>query len=355
MPLKLFIKFGNSMKKLSIRPSFYLFIFIFIISCSKSNGESVSTSSNPMNPIAAITPKLLSLPNGWKLLTTITMSFPSGIELYYYDSIYAGRKTKMFCLAYDSKDVNIEFKPLLSTTAKTPSSFYKDEAGVVYATINGGFFGVNQSYSLVKYNNTVSAPNIKVLNRILNGISTSYYPTRAAFGVHTNGDYEAAWIYNVGSGNDLIYSYPSPSFNVEGKAPLNIPDQIYPNGGVVWNTISAIGGSPVLIKNGTINITDTAEMININNTMSRPRTAIGVNNSGVVMIFAVEGDNTLSGYDGMNLVELANVMKSFLCKDAINLDGGSSTSMVVANQLLVRPGNNGIETPVISAIIIKKK
>ena len=340
------------MKKLSVRPGFYVFIFLFIISCSKSNGGSVVT---PNVPPVVVTSKLTTLPTGWKLSTSIMINFPSGIELYYYDSIYAGRKTKMFCLAYDSKNINIEFKPLLSATAKTPSSFYKDETGVVYAAINAGFFGANQSYSLVKYNNTVTSANIKVLNRTYNGVSTAYYPTRAAFGSQANGDYEAAWIYNVGTGNDLIYSYPKPSLNVEGKAPLNVPDQLYPNGGAVWNTMSAIGGSPVLIKNGSTNITDTAEMISINNTTSRPRTAIGVNSSGIVMIFAVEGDNTLSGYDGMNLVELANVMKSFLCKDAINLDGGGSTSMVIGGQLLVRPGDNGVERPVVSAVLIKKK
>jgi hypothetical protein len=343
------------MKKIITRLGFYLFFFLLIISCSKSNGGSVTPPNNPTNPIVAITPKLTTLPNGWKLSTNITMNFPSGIELYYYDSIYAGRKTKMFCLAYDSKDINIEFKPLLSSTAKTPSSFYKDESGIVYAAFNGGFFGVNQSYSLVKYNNTVSSANIKVLNRTYNGVSTAYYPTRAAFGMLVNGNYEAAWIYHIGTGNDMIYSYPLPSFNVEGKAPLNVPDQLYPNGGVVWNTTSAIGGSPVLIKNGTTNITDTAEMISINNTTSRPRTAIGVNGSGIVMIFAVEGDNTLSGYDGMNLVELANVLKSFSCKDAINLDGGGSTSLVIGGQLLVRPGDNGVERPVVSAVLIKKK
>jgi len=48
-------------------------------------------------------------------------------------------------------------------------------------------------------------------------------------------------------------------------------------------------------------------------------------------------------------------MQSFGCVDAINLDGGGSTSMVVANQLLVRPGDNGVERPVVSAVLIKKK
>lgn len=94
----------------------------------------------------------MTLPKGWKLASTLSASFPSGIELYYYDSIYAGRNTKMYCLAYDSKNTNIEFKPVLSTIAKKPSDFFKEETGVVYACINGGYFGANQSFSLVKYN-----------------------------------------------------------------------------------------------------------------------------------------------------------------------------------------------------------
>ena len=60
-------------------------------------------------------------------------------------------------------------------------------------------------------------------------------------------------------------------------------------------------------------------------------------------------------YDGINLADLANILSNLGCQDAINLDGGGSTSMVVANQLLVRPGDNGVERPVVSAILIKKK
>ena len=120
-------------------------------------------------------------------------------------------------------------------------------------------------------------------------------------------------------------------------------------------TTAAIGGSPMLIRNGTIQISDVAELININNTISRPRSAIGANSSGLVIVLAVEGDNTSAGYVGMNLAELAAMLKDLSCTNAINLDGGGSTSMVVGNQLLVRPGDNGVERPVVSAVVIKQK
>jgi hypothetical protein len=337
-----------------------LLFFIILFSCSKSsNGGSVTppipTPPIPTPPTVITTPKLMSLPSGWKFSSIISANFPSGIELYFFDSIYAGKKTKMYCLAYDSKNTSIEFKPVLSTTAKRTSDFYKDETGIVYAAINGGYFGSNQSYSLVKYNGAVSSANIKVLSRTFNGVSNSYYPTRAAFGVTANGTYESAWIYHVGTGNDLIYSYPSPNLNVEGKAPMPMPTELFPIGGMVWNINSAIGGSPHLLKSGKLVLSDTAEMIVINNKTSRPRSAIGYTNNNLVLLLAVEGDNSVGGYEGVNLLDLSNILVSLGCQDAINLDGGGSTSMVVSSQQLVRPGDNGIERPVISAVLIKKK
>ena len=332
-----------------------LLIFIILFSCSKSSNGGGVTPPIPTPPTTITTAKLMSLPPGWKFSSSISGSLPSGIELYFFDSIYSGKKTKMFCLAYDSKNTSIEFKPVLSTTAKRTSDFYKDETGIVYAAINGGYFGSNQSYSLVKYNGAVSAANIKVLSRTFNGVSNSYYPTRAAFGVTANGTYESAWIYHVGTGNDLIYSYPSPNLNVEGKAPMPMPTELFPIGGMVWNINSAIGGSPHLLKSGKLVLSDTAEMIVINNKTSRPRSAIGYTNNNLVLLLAVEGDNSVGGYEGVNLLDLSNILVSLGCQDAINLDGGGSTSMVVSSQQLVRPGDNGIERPVISAVLIKKK
>ena len=207
---------------------------------------------------------------------------------------------------------------------------------------------------MVKYNNVVSSANIKSLTRVYNGSNTSYFPTRGAFGINAAGVPSVAWIYNVGSGNDLIYSYPSPSANELNVAPQPVPTETFPAGGSVWNTVSAIGGSPVLIKNNAILISDKEELISINNTTSRPRSAIGYLSNGIVLLLAVEGDNA-PNYPGINLADLAAILKSLGCVEAINLDGGGSSSMIVNNTKTIRPGDNGIERPVISAVLIKRK
>ncbi len=322
--------------------------------CSKSSTSSPTTTTPPVVVFPGA--KLMNLPAGWKYSSLISSGFPSGIELYFYDSIYAGKKIKMFCIAYNAKNTLFEFKPVLSTTAKKLSDFNKDEAGRVLACVNGGYFGGNQSFSLVKYNGgPVASANIKTLSRTFNGVATTYFPTRAAFGISSTGDPSAAWIYNVGTGNDLIYQYPSPNANAEGVAPLPVPTDIFPTGASIWNIQSAIGGSPMLLRNNAVNITDVQELISINNTSSRPRTAIGYTDNNLIILLVVEGDNPTAGYDGMNLAELAAAMKILNCSNAINLDGGGSSSMIAGGQLLNRPGDNGVERPVVSALLIKQR
>ena len=82
------------MYKTYLKKGLHLLLFVLLISCSKNTNGGSTTPINPVTPTSI--PKLMTLPNGWKLSSILSANFPSGIELYYYDSIYAGRKTKMF-------------------------------------------------------------------------------------------------------------------------------------------------------------------------------------------------------------------------------------------------------------------
>jgi exopolysaccharide biosynthesis protein len=54
----------------------------------------------------------------------------------------------------------------------------------------------------------------------------------------------------------------------------------------------------------------------------------------------------------MSLVELAKVMMQLGAYDAMNFDGGGSTTMVVAGQIVNRPSDQAGERPIGSAILI---
>lgn len=101
-----------------------------------------------------------------------------------------------------------------------------------------------------------------------------------------------------------------------------------------WSNISmAITGGAIILKDGII-----PENFSHNSPGRQPRTAIGASEDGTKIIMAaVDGRQQISL--GMTLTELANLMLEFGAYNAINLDGGGSTTMVARE-----PGTEYIDT-----------
>lgn len=295
---------------------------------------------------------LIQVNSDWTKRTDLMTDYPKSIEVYNSTKLLNGNSTNMFAVVFNPK--LIDLKPLLSTSAKTPEAFFNQETGTVYACINAGFFTSNTSLSLVGYNNTVTSANVKSLTRPYNGSNATYYPTRAAFGLDAMYNPSVAWVYGVGTGFGTQYAYPTPSPNQLNSAPQIVPTATFPMGAVVWGQKTMIGGSPMLVKDSLINVSDAEELIDVNNTSYRARSAIGYLKNGNVVILAAEGDNTVNR--GLTLQELANVMLELGCVGAINLDGGGSTSLIVNGNKTITPGNtDGRERAVVSVLLIKER
>ncbi len=303
----------------------------------------------PVVKVVDSTP-LLALSPSWKKATALMKGFPTGIQVFLSKAPVNGKTTVAYATVFDLK-AGLELKPVVAAADKKLSDFYNEETETKYAAINGGFFGPNVSYSLAMYEGIVKAINIKSLNRPFNGTNVPYYPTRAALGITENGVPEVSWIYHVGAGNGVIYAYPQPANNQLNVAPLAVPSATFPTGATVWNVKAAIGGSPMLIMNNVINITDAQELIVVDNNSSRARSAIGFTADHKMVMLAVEGGNPEGGV-GFTLIELAQMMKELGCVGAINLDGGGSTSMVVNGTQTVKQSDS---RGVVTALLVVKK
>ncbi len=114
---------------------------------------------------------------------------------------------------------------------------------------------------------------------------------------------------------------------------------------------SIVGGGPQLIKDGRVEITNQAEKI-LPAFVSdlHPRTAIAKLKSGEVLLTVVDGRQTAS--IGMSLTMLGDLLLEFGAVEAINLDGGGSTTMVIRNKLVNKPSDVTGERPVSDAILI---
>lgn len=71
--------------------------------------------------------------------------------------------------------------------------------------------------------------------------------------------------------------------------------------------------------------------------MRNPRTAVCTLSNTTALLVTVDG--RYPGKDGMTLPRLSVFLKELGCRDAINLDGGGSTSMYIAG---MAPDNNNV-------------
>ena len=91
------------------------------------------------------------------------------------------------------------------------------------------------------------------------------------------------------------------------------------------------------------------------NSNRHPRTAVGIRPDGTVLLVVADGRNEAAA--GLSMIELQQVMLALGCAEAINLDGGGSTTMVVRGQVVNHPCDNHQfdadgERPVANAICV---
>jgi len=237
---------------------------------------------------------------------------------------------------------------------KTPTEFYVASAKKDIITMNAGYFWDGSSLSLLCRNNLLITPNNQIEYRTdANGKEIHYYPTRGAFGLMADGSYKVNWVY---TNNNITYAYPTPAPNKSGTPPLQMPSATYPTGGVLWTAKTAIGGGPVLIKNGEYVNSYEAELFDVSSGVgpasNNPRSAIGVTKGGKLVFFVCEGRNMTPNVPGYTLEEVAKIMKALGCVEALNLDGGGSSCLLVNGIETIKP-SDGAQRKVVTAVAIK--
>jgi cell division septation protein DedD len=85
-----------------------------------------------------------------------------------------------------------------------------------------------------------------------------------------------------------------------------------------------------------------------------PRTAAGVATDGTLVLLVVDGRWPEHGL-GMTLEELARELVSLGVRDALNLDGGGSTTLVVGGVVANRPSDEAGERPVSDALVVRPR
>jgi len=130
-----------------------------------------------------------------------------------------------------------------------------------------------------------------------------------------------------------------------------LPNAIYSELMVNKDGWDFVGGVPQLIKNGKIDITWEQEKSSKAFVETRhPRTAVAKLKDGKFLMVTVDGRSEASA--GIDLYDLAAYLLELGALDAMNLDGGGSTTMFLDGRVVNKPSDKEGERRVGDAILV---
>lgn len=303
----------------------------------------------------------------WIKVDSAYAILPTSMHVYFTEQAIDSFPFKAFYAIADLKDKSIQFD--VDTTHNrrlTPSGFYeKNNAPLL--VVNGTFFSfeTNRNLNLViKNKNAVSFNQHTIIGR---GKDTFTYrhPVASAIGISKKRTADVAWTISDSNSNkafatqvvlapikdsvdqhelDYYLSSGNKYSNKMGKAGFR-----------KWKMQTAIGGGPVLLQEGKIAITNNEELKFAGKAINdkHPRTAMGYTADNQLIIMAVEGRNKEAG--GATLIQLAKILQDLGCVEALNLDGGGSSCLLVNGKETIKPSDASGQRPIPAVFLIKRK
>jgi len=310
-----------------MRPNFNCFLLCFFllnIACVRGTPESDTTIS-------------------WQSIDTLNSNLPESIKVF--EGVNEEIPLTAWYALINLKDANLKVDVIASDDSsgrETVSSFAEDLGACL--VVNGGYFRMDlnpaKHVGLLVIDDEILQNSTYSVTRN----TQKYYIARGAVGIDESGNVDIAW---VSTHNDSLFEWKEPLANTPQK-PIMKPDI---SDASRWDFPDVLSAGPVLIQNGIIRVTSEEEVFfGTSIPKIHPRTAVGYTEKGELLFVVVDGRQQKSR--GADLNELAELMKSLGAVEALNLDGGGSSSMVVNGVLLNKPAGKRIQRAVMSAISV---
>jgi len=292
----------------------------------------------------------------WKNVDSIYKPLPSSMHVYRWADSLNGHPFIAYYVSAQLKDRHLIFSDQVTNDRRfTPSQFYQlEQFPLLVVNCTYFSFETNQNISMVMKDGGLIAYSVTALKGRGEDSNLYYYPTRGAIGIDRKRRADVAWTFT-----DTAHRWPYAfeEMPVVAKGEESNPS-IYDLKDIEWKwwkMRTAVGGGPVLIHDGRIWITNKEEQLFSRRDQDRhPRTAMGYTKDGHLIILAVQGRSPGIA-EGATLEEVAKMLLDLRCFEAVNLDGGGSSCMLVNGKETIKPSDKEGERPVPAVFLIREK
>ena len=306
----------------------------------------------------------------WQNVDSLFQPLPPSVHVYKSTDLLDGKPNIAYYVEADLKDKKLDFT--VDTTYKRrlkPSQFYeKNNQPLLVVNTTFFSFATNQNLNVVIKKGKMIGYNIHTISGKGKDTLTYRHPFGSAIGISKKREADVAWVYTDSS---MRFAYATESV----FQPVRDSIAIFPFQGFLkqfpqldgvtrqglknhtrWKMKTAVGGGPVLLQNGDIKITNNEELKFAGKAINdkHPRTAMGYTGDNKLVILVIEGRNPGKA-EGATLIQQAQIFKDLGCREALNLDGGGSSCMLVNGKETIKVSDASGQRPVPAVFIIRNK
>jgi exopolysaccharide biosynthesis protein len=304
----------------------------------------------------------------WQNVDSLFQPLPYSVHVYRSTGLLDGKPNIAYYVEADLKDKKLDFT--VDTTFQrrlTPSTFYeKNDRPLLVVNTTFFSFATNQNLNVVIKDGKLVGYNIHTINGRGKDTFTYRHPFGSAIGISKKRDADIAWLY-TDSSKKFVYGMQLPMNAIkDSTSRLDYKNAIYitsiaTHGRAVptlekWKMQTAVGGGPVLLQNGQIAVSNNEEMKFAGKAIDdkHPRTAMGYTKNNKLIILVIEGRNPGKA-EGATLTQEAQIFKDLGCWEALNLDGGGSSCMLVNGKETIKVSDAAGQRPVPAVFLIKQR
>lgn len=312
---------------------------------------------------------LLPAQQKWVNVDTQFAPLPAGFHLYKTTDSLDGKPFIAYYAEARLKDKRLDFTT--DTTFKrriTPSKYYeKNNSPLLVVNCTFFSFESNKNLNVVIKEGKLIGYNIHSIP--MKGKDTFQYrhPIGSAIGINKKREADIAWIY-TDSSNKIPLATQIPFMPIKDSSLSYNEDNAKLYASIFghrytpkltylkkWKMRTAIGGGPVLVQDGKMQITNEEELKFSGKAINdaHPRTGMGYTADGRLIIMVIQG--RFSNAAGATLQQEAKLLADLGCIEALNLDGGGSSCMLINGKETIKPSSDGVQRPVPAVFMIKKK
>lgn len=281
---------------------------------------------------------------------------PSTVHVFTTADSIDGKPNIAYYVIANLKDRKLKFTTDTTYQRRfTPQQFYNKNQQpllVVNATFfdfatNRNLNAVIKDGKLVSYN--VHSTSLKGKDTLL-----FMHTFRSAIGISKKRKADVAWLYTDSSVQYAKAFQQVPGYYKDSFATVEKKDFI--QHAASWKMQTAIAGGPVLLQNGIVAVSNNQERMFTGKAIDdkHPRTAMGYTADGKLIILVVQG--RMPGLaEGASLSQLAKLLLELGCVEALNLDGGGSSCLLVNGKETIKPSDKEGQRAVPAVFIIESK